>query len=96
MESKEGLSSQLLETKARVNKLSEEKEHWLLEAQLIQMKLEQEKKVHKKGSETNLNKKKDELLFPTPKLTPTSSFAKINIDLCIMKWMKQSSLTTWV
>ncbi|PIK58126.1 hypothetical protein BSL78_04982, partial [Apostichopus japonicus] len=44
VESKEGLSSQLLETKARVNKLSEEKEHWLLEAQLIQMKLEQEKK----------------------------------------------------
>nr|XP_039248434.1 protein phosphatase 1 regulatory subunit 21-like [Styela clava] len=42
-ESKDNLVSRLQESSDRINKLEQEKEHWLLEAQLLQMKLDKEK-----------------------------------------------------
>lgn len=42
-ESKDNLVNRLQESSDRINKLEQEKEHWLLEAQLLQMKLDKEK-----------------------------------------------------
>lgn len=42
-ESKDGLVKRLHESSERINKLEQEKEHWLLEARLLQIKLDKEK-----------------------------------------------------
>ena len=47
-ESRESLSLQVTSFHERVSRLEQEKEHWMLEAQLLQMKFEKEKMVIKK------------------------------------------------
>ncbi|XP_072121038.1 protein phosphatase 1 regulatory subunit 21 isoform X2 [Mobula birostris] len=41
-ESREGLSQQVLQSQEKITKLEQEKEHWMLEAQLAKIKLEKE------------------------------------------------------
>ncbi|XP_034324511.2 protein phosphatase 1 regulatory subunit 21 isoform X1 [Magallana gigas] len=57
-ESKEGLSKQLANFQERVGKLEQEKEHWMLELQLLQIKYDNEiQKVKKLEKEISLKQK---------------------------------------
>ena len=44
-ESQEGMSQQLATSSDKITKLEQEKEHWLLEAQLMQIKYDKELQV---------------------------------------------------
>lgn len=95
-ESKEGLSKQLITSQQRVNKLEQEKEHWMLELQLLQIKFDNEtqktKKLEKEikalatpedanSIQQNMTVIPDKTIQPTTTKTTTTAPPSVNSSL---------------
>ncbi|KAJ8308525.1 hypothetical protein KUTeg_013399 [Tegillarca granosa] len=95
-ESKEGLSKQLITSQQRVNKLEQEKEHWMLELQLLQIKFDNEtqktKKLEKEikalatpedanSIQQNMTVIPDRTIQPTTTKTTTTAPPSVNSSL---------------
>ncbi|XP_062574127.1 protein phosphatase 1 regulatory subunit 21-like isoform X1 [Saccostrea cucullata] len=95
-ESKEGLSKQLVTSQQRVGKLEQEKEHWMLELQLLQIKYDNEiQKVKKLEKEVSLRQSAprdsiEDNISITPKdRTASSNSGKLLITSALLGQLDQ-------
>ncbi|XP_048734346.2 protein phosphatase 1 regulatory subunit 21-like isoform X2 [Ostrea edulis] len=95
-ESKEGLSKQLVTFQQRVGKLEQEKEHWMLELQLLQIKYDNEiQKVKKLEKEVSLKQNTsvdsiEDNISVTPKdRTASSNSGKLLISNSLLGQLDQ-------
>ncbi|NXV32945.1 PPR21 phosphatase, partial [Rissa tridactyla] len=100
-ESREGLAQQVQQSLEKIAKLEQEKEHWMLEAQLAKIKLEKENQklknslsghlteaIQERSVLPNVAEQKKETTEKSPREPIKSTiFSLLNINICLLKFL---------